>query len=124
MVDLRQRIIGLVDDRRGFTLVELLVVLAILALVAALIVPSVMGNLDQSKVKADELAAAQIQSAAQRYKIDVGEYPAASGALITNPGGSVQNLWKGPYLDSIPTPKQQGKNGWNINISTGAVHVN
>ena len=124
MVGLRQRIIGLVEDRRGFTLVELLVVLAILALVAALIVPSVMGNLDQSKVKADELAATQIQSAAQRFRIDIGEFPAVSEALISNPGGSVQNLWKGPYLDSLPTPKQKGKNGWNINTTTGAVYAN
>ncbi|MDA8234976.1 MAG: prepilin-type N-terminal cleavage/methylation domain-containing protein [Clostridia bacterium] len=124
MIELRKRIRGLAGDRRGFTLVELLVVLAILALVAALIVPSVMGNLDQSRVKADELAATQIYSAAQMYKIDVGEFPAAPGALVTNPGGAAQTLWRGPYLDIIPSPKQRGKTGWTINTTTGAVYAN
>jgi general secretion pathway protein G len=83
----------------GFTMIELLVVLAIVALLTALVGPSIFGQLKPARHGA---AAAQIEhfgSALDAYFLDNGAYPTTQQgleALRTAPGGSAR--WKGPYL--------------------------
>ena len=84
----------------GFTLVELLVVLVILALLAALVGPRVVGYMSTSKVKAARIQIASYQTGLELYHLDVGRYPRpAEGleALIKPPTDSTG--WAGPYLD-------------------------
>ncbi|RJF80811.1 type II secretion system protein GspG [Oleomonas cavernae] len=83
----------------GFTLVELLVVLAILGLLVAIAVPRVIGYLEGSKVKTAEIQLAQIESALDLYRLDLGDFPSeAQGlkALVEKPDGA--RIWNGPYL--------------------------
>lgn len=85
------------DD--GYTLLELLVVLTILGLLTALATPYVIRYIESGRVKTARTEVANISSALDLYKSDVGQYPTSAqglDALIKQPGG-VDN-WNGPYL--------------------------
>lgn len=85
--------------RRGFTLVELLVVLAIMGMLAAIATPQVMKHLGGAKVRTAKLEMQNIAGALQIFKLDAGRYPSQEEGLIalqqapTGAGG-----WNGPYL--------------------------
>ncbi|MGB8818469.1 MAG: type II secretion system major pseudopilin GspG [Rhizobiaceae bacterium] len=83
----------------GFTLVELLVVLAIIGLVAGIAAPQVLRYLGTAKVNATQTQMANIASALDLYFLDAGAYPpqdAGLAALVTAPSGV--SGWNGPYL--------------------------
>jgi general secretion pathway protein G len=85
------------DD--GYTLLELLVVLTILGLLTALATPYVIRYIESGRVKTARTEVANISSALDLYKSDVGQYPTSAqglDALLKQPGG-VDN-WNGPYL--------------------------
>ena len=96
--------LGLIAGSRGFSLIELLVVIIILGLLAGLVGPRLFGRVGQSKTAA---ARAQIElfgAALDQYRLDVGSYPAAGAgldALVKNP--SAPN-WNGPYLKKNVVP--------------------
>jgi len=89
----------------GFTLIELLVVLAILAILAAFIVPSFMGHIDDAKVQAARVDVGTIMDGLKRYRIDNQRYPTTEQglqALIARPTSEPQPMnWK-PYLEKLP----------------------
>lgn len=85
--------------RRGFTLVELLVVLAILALLAGIVGPKVLGQLGGAKSKAAAVQIADLEKTLELFKLDVGRYPTAEeglDALVKKPASAP--AWSGPYL--------------------------
>jgi general secretion pathway protein G len=90
----------------GFTLVELLVVLAILTLLAGLVGPRVLGQLGGAKSKTAAVQIADLDKALELFKLDVGRFPSTEeglDALIKRPP-SVASGWAGPYLKgSLPT---------------------
>jgi len=90
---------------RGFTLVEILVVITIIGIIMALVGPRVLNYLAESKVKAAKIQIESLSSALDLYYLDVGRYPSTSeglAALARQPGG-VQ-AWNGPYLRSGAVP--------------------
>ena len=88
-----------IKNKKGFTLVELLVVLSILALLISLVGPTVYKHIAPAK---KSIAKAQIEnfaSALDAFYIDVGRYPLSTEgleALVNKPSGVVK--WNGPYL--------------------------
>lgn len=83
----------------GFTLLELLVVLAILGLLAAIIAPQVLKYLGTSRTQTAKVQIQNIVAALELYKLDVGHYPTQAeglNALVTAPSNAVG--WNGPYL--------------------------
>jgi general secretion pathway protein G len=90
---------------RGFTLVEMLVVISIIALIMALVGPRVLNFLGESKVKAAKIQIASLESALDLYALDTGQYPSSSeglDALMHRPGGVTS--WGGPYLKGNDVP--------------------
>ena len=89
----------------GFTLIELMVVLVILALLAGLVGPQLFGRVDSAKVNTAETQIKMLRGALQAYRLDVGRYPTTEqglGALMRPPADGA-NSWSGPYLsDEVP----------------------
>lgn len=87
--------------QQGFTLIEILIVVAIIGLIAAFIGPNLMGRFERSK---EEIAKAQVEmlsSAVQAFMIDMGRYPNSLEELIN----STESKWRGPYLSKRTLPK-------------------
>ena len=91
----------------GFTFIEIMVVVAILAILAALVVPRIMGRTDDAKRTAAKVQIRSIEGALQLYKLDNGIYPTTEQglkALVEKPAiGVVPKKWKiGGYLPKLP----------------------
>jgi general secretion pathway protein G len=87
------------DGEAGFTLVEMLVVITIIAMIMALVAPRVLNYLSESKLKAAKIQIESLGSALDLYYLDVGHYPTTSdglAALVQRPEDSP--TWNGPYL--------------------------
>jgi len=92
---------------RGFTFIEIMVVVAILAILAALVVPRIMGRTDDAKRTAAKVQIRNIEGALQLYKLDNGVYPTTEQglrALVEKPTvGVIPKKWKlGGYLPKLP----------------------
>jgi len=85
----------------GFTLMELLVVLAILGLLMSLVGPRVLSQLGGAKTKTAAIQIKDLEQSLEMYKLDVGKFPSNSeglAALVAKPAGTTG--WNGPYLKS------------------------
>jgi general secretion pathway protein G len=96
-------------DQRAFTLVELLVVMAIIALLAALVGPKLFPKLGKGKQSAAKAQIELIGQALDQFRLDAGRYPTTQeglNALMVNPGVTG---WEGPYLKKALPPDPWGK---------------
>ncbi len=89
----------------GFTLIELMVVMAIIGVFAALIVPNVLGRADDARVMAARTDVGNLMQALKLYRLDNQRYPTSEqglNALISKPTTEpVPVNWK-PYLEKLP----------------------
>ncbi len=89
------------SSRQGFTLVELLLVLVILGILAALVLPKFTGRTEQARVTAAQTQIATFGTALDAFEVDTGTYPRGTDGLnqlVVQP--SDVTGWRGPYLKS------------------------
>ena len=109
-----QRYVQTQDSRReaqaGFTLLEMLVVIAIIGLIMGLIGPRVLNYLRESKVKAARIQEQSFQSALDLFYLDAGRFPSSAEGLtaLVRPTPGVA-AWNGPYLKGGSVPNDP----WN-----------
>ena len=111
------------NNRGGFTLIEIMVVIVILAMLAALVGPRLMGRTDDAKVTDARVQIKNIETALKLYKLDNGSYPSTEqglGALVAKPTvGVIPNSYKeGGYLESKKMPKDPWGNDY-LYVSPG-----
>ncbi len=91
--------------QRGFTLIEIMVVVVIIGLLAAIVAPNLIGNIDKAAVTRAKGDIRSIETALNLYRLDNFRYPTTDQglqALVTNPGEVTARNWK-PYLNSVPS---------------------
>ena len=97
-----------VHRQRAFTLVEMLLVLVILGVLAAIVYPKVAGRGEQARQTATQSQISAFKTALDSFEVDNGYYPKGRNGLqdlVQRPRDAVN--WRGPYLESIP------KDPWN-----------
>lgn len=90
-------------SRRAFTMVELLLVLVILGMLAAIVVPKFTGRSEKAKITAAKTQISSFEKALDTFEIDNGFYPKGSNGLydLVEEPSNAKN-WQGPYVKSIP----------------------
>jgi general secretion pathway protein G len=100
-IEIKNNIVGETKFSRAFTLTELMLVVVIIGILAALVIPKIAGNSERARVTA---ATADInggiKSALGQYEIDNGFYPKSLQDLLVQPSNAKN--WHGPYLDKLP----------------------
>lgn len=112
----------------GYTLTEMLVVIGIIALIAAVLTPTLLGQMQRARAKAAKLQLDTVASAVELFHSDVGRYPNDNeklAVLVAN--SSAIDGWTGPYLKDAKTLKdpwgrdidyQLGVDGTTFTVST------
>jgi len=88
-----------ISDDQGYTLTEILVVITIIALLAAVLTPGLFGQLGRARAKAAQMQLDTVAAAVEMFHSDVGRYPTAQeglNGLLAAPEGA--DGWSGPYL--------------------------
>ena len=108
----------------GFTLVELLVVLAILGMLAALVGPQVLNQLGGAKSKSAAIQIRDFEQALELYKLDVGRFPGSNeglNALVRQPSSA--KGWNGPYLKKDEVPMDPWGNPYQYRVSGSTIDI-
>ena len=92
----RRKLLSSDGRQSGFTLVELLLVLVILALIAGLVLPGIIGKAEGAKVRAASSQISRISMSVETFYLDTGSTPDSLSALVNEPSGG--NGWNGPYI--------------------------
>ena len=117
---------------KGFTLIEMLIVIVVIAILALIVIPRLLGAGRKAKEATLRGDLHQLRNAVQQFEADCGDYPSALAQLMTQPaagnGGTGIALdvagWQGPYLrtpdDNLPEdPFTTSSTTWSYTASTG-----
>lgn len=114
-----------VRGRGGFTLLELMLVMAILVLLSSLAIVGVMRISQGAKKDAAATQIASLKNVCKMFKLRVGRYPATLNELVALPSGMNQQQWQGPYLDegNLPSDPWGHPYTYAANESTDIVQI-
>jgi len=119
---------------RGFTLIEMLIVIVVIAILALIVIPRLLGAGRKAKEAALKGDLQQLRNAIQQFEADCGDYPANTGQLMTRPTGNGGNNialdsvgWQGPYLrtpdGNLPKDPFTGSSTtWSYTATSGDIH--
>lgn len=83
---------------KGFSLIELLIVITIMGLLVSIVAPEMFGKVEQSKAKTAEAQMKVLGTALDAYRLDMGFYPEKIESLVQDS----DPMWHGPYIKEIP----------------------
>lgn len=108
---MRKRKSNIFHDQQGLTMIEIMVVMIIIGLLAALVAPRMFGKLGKAKTHAAFAQIEMLGTALDSFRLDVGRYPTTSEGLeaLLSPVSGVDE-WNGPYLKKNEIPKDP----WNV----------
>lgn len=98
----------------GFTLLEILVVLAIIGLIAAIAAPQVFKSLGGAKSDSAKVQIEALSTGIDLYRLEVGKLPPDLDALVEKPSG--EDRWNGPYLRKATVPKDPWGNPFHYRV--------
>jgi general secretion pathway protein G len=114
------------QEQGGFSFIEIMIVIVIMAGIVAIVGPALFGRLDEAKVDQAKIQMKSLVSAMDLYHLDNSSYPTTEqglNSLIAKPElGNIPANWRGPYLRSTAVPKDP----WNFDYffqSDGAVII-
>ena len=89
------------DKEAGYSLLEILVVLAIIGTLMGLVAPRLLGNVDKAQVTAAQAQAKTLRLALDSFKLDTGRYPSGEEglAVLVSPPAGDNGSWFGPYME-------------------------
>lgn len=99
------------NRKRGFTLVEIMVVIIVLTILAAAVIPNLTGKTDDARVARARSDVAALEAAIDMFKLDMGRFPTSEEglAVLREPPQSDDAVrWKGPYLKKSVPPDPWG----------------
>ena len=111
------------NKQRGFSLIELMIVLVILGLIAGIVGPQAMKYLGKGKTQSAKVQIENLSAALDMYRLEVGSYPTSSDglkALVAAPSGA--RGWNGPYLKKGDVPKDPWNNDYQYKRPGGNNH--
>ena len=125
----------MVKKSRGFTLIEMLIVIVVISILAMIVIPRLLGAGRKAKESALRGDLQQLRNAIQQFEADCGDFPAALTGLMTAPaagsnGGNGIALdagaWKGPYMrtpdGNLPKDPFTAASDWSYVGTSGDVH--
>jgi general secretion pathway protein G len=92
------------NKSRGFTLVEIMVVVVIIGILAATIIPQFIGTTQDAKISAAKAQVAELESAVERFYVQMDRYPTTEEGLkvlVDPPAGDDAQKWRGPYIKEL-----------------------
>ncbi len=94
---------GIIRANEGFSLVEILVVVAILGILSSIVVMKMTGQAEKARITATRTTIESIKSGIDRYEMELGKYPENLAELVKEG----DEKWPGPFLDQTEVPKDQ-----------------
>lgn len=95
-------------NNKGFTMIEIMLVVIIIGILAAMVLPNFSGRGEQARISAARADIdANLSSALDLFELDAGKYPTSEQgliALVENPASGEEHKWKGPYLKKKSIP--------------------
>jgi general secretion pathway protein G len=108
-----------VSKQSAFTLVEMLLVVAIIGILAAVVAAKFGGKADDARIAATRASIQSISTAIDTYEVDVGRYPSSVQALVS---GSGEPNWKGPYIKG-GAPSDQWGTAFSLTVQGNTYQV-
>ena len=117
----------LFKEEKGFTMIELIIVIAIIAIISAIIAPNFNQTTAKAKVKADIASIREINRQIALYAAESGSYPAGNESIkhdgtTSNSSGGLSTLKAKNYLDHLPVPQTQGLT-FSYDATTGRAFI-
>ncbi len=110
--------------RRGFTLMELLLVMAILVVMASMVGFAFLNMQQNAQGDATRSQISTLKGACKQYKLHVGRFPSTLQDLVAQPAQVAAGKWKGPYLDRDTLTNDEVRDPWGQNYTYNADEKN
>ena len=111
----------------GFSFLEVMIVIVIMAAIAAIVGPSLFGKLDEAKIKQAKIQMKSLNSALDLYNLDNSAFPTTEQgleALIKKPEvGFIPTNWRGPYINGKSIPKDPWSRGYSYQSDGSSINL-